>query len=79
MPGKTLLTEEQETQNLARAARAYVALEAYRNFKKEGPEEPHFRDLLSDMMHYADANDFSFADELSTAQMNFGAEMRGED
>lgn len=37
MPGKTLLTEEQETQNLARAARAYVALEAYRNFKKEGP------------------------------------------
>ncbi len=56
-------------QNIERAERAGNVLDAYGD-----PGEPNLRDLLTDLMHYADKTSIDFTNELEAARMHFEAE-----
>ena len=72
------------TENDRRVTRALWALRAYVDAVKARPISPpvmpkkqdadHVSDLLADLMHYCDGGEYSFADCLRTAQINFEAE-----
>lgn len=56
---------------------AQIALERYREAKngsKAGKDEADFRDLLTDLMHYAKREGIDFADQFGIAERNFEAE-----
>ena len=70
--------------NDRRVTRALWALRAYVEATEAPPISPHdmrgkqdvdhVPDLLADLMHYCDGGEYSFADCLRTAQINFEAE-----
>ncbi|ODR99305.1 hypothetical protein AUC68_04740 [Methyloceanibacter methanicus] len=60
-------------QNNRRAAFAETALAAYMRNNAVDPDSC-LADLLCDLMHWSDRNDFNFADELLRAQGNYDAE-----
>lgn len=71
-------------ENDRRVTRALWALRAYVEAVKAPPISPpvmrekqdadHVSDLLADLMHYCNGGEYSFADCLRTAQINFNAE-----
>jgi hypothetical protein len=58
------------SENEERAARAAIALEAYKNIPGTDPDAA-VRDLLSDLMHYCDQNELLFKFELEVARSNY--------
>lgn len=74
---KTRWEEDRDEDNRDRAAVAERVLEWYRKEKddREEHDEADFRDLLSDMMHWAKREGINFEEELSIAKMNYNAEL----
>lgn len=67
-----------EPTNEQRAARIEPTLLAYAEAMGDGnglPDESSIRDMLTDLMHYCRSNNINFAYELSTATLNFEAEI----
>jgi hypothetical protein len=59
-----------------RATKAAVALKEYVGIQDS--DEADFRDLLTDLMHYASQHKLNFDAELAMARGNFDAEVAAE-
>jgi hypothetical protein len=71
---RTTWQKDRDEDNEDRASRVEQALSAYCTARGGNDDEADFRDLLADMMHYANVNDLNFNKELKTARMNYNAE-----
>ena len=75
---KRTLPPDPENQNDDRAKWAATALRAFR--KATGAdEEDALGDLLADLMHWSDRNNFDFDAALDRARMHYEAETTGEE
>ncbi len=65
---------------MTNADRAYRGWRAIARFKShEPPAETDLRDLLADLMHYADEQGIDFKYELEMATTHYDAEMQEQD
>lgn len=73
---KTRWEKDRDEDNADRAEAASQALSMHRQAKGNANEdEADFRDLLSDLMHYAKQEGLNFDEELDSACMNYNAEL----
>lgn len=75
--------------NADRADRAQAALDAYIEFTGDQPDESHFRDLLTDLMHLAARDgagvhfdsdeDLTFDEALASTRITFAFEVASQE
>ncbi len=66
--------------NSERSARALVALDAYGQISdstRPADRPTNFRNMITDLMHYADQHGLNFSKECLCAKVNFDAEKEG--